>query len=171
MEANDSINNVSINETIDSVINLIAPECTKRNIVLQLEMASDLTATFRPDEIRQVLLNVLGNAINILENIEDRQRIIRITAAQSGNDVEITISDSGPGVDSSVEPTLFELLTTTKKDGMGLGLWLSKYILTKSGGDIKYLRLEELGASFQIRLPIEFEANTSVGGGLIKAPS
>ena len=169
MEANDSFTQKSVNDMINSVTNLIAPECIKRNIVLQIEMASELSAIFRPDEIRQVLLNILGNAINILENIEDRQRIIRITAAQSENDVEITISDNGPGVDPSVEPTLFELLTTTKKDGMGLGLWLSKYILTKSGGDIKYLRLEGLGASFQIRLPIEFEAKTSVGGGFLKS--
>jgi C4-dicarboxylate-specific signal transduction histidine kinase len=67
-------------------------------------------------------------------------------------------------VSSSAESTLFELLKTTKKDGMGLGLWLSKYILTKSGGDIKYLRPEGLGATFQILLPIEFKASQSAGG-------
>lgn len=169
METNDSIHQTSINETIDSVINLISPECTKRNIVLELEIASDLRATFRPDEIQQVLLNVLGNAINILENVQDRQRTIHITAARSADFMEITISDSGPGVDPSIESTLFELLTTTKEDGMGLGLWLSKYILTKSGGDIKYLRLKGWGATFQIRLPIERDGVASSGWGLLKS--
>lgn len=161
MDTSDSVNQMNINEAIDSVINLITPECTKRNIALQLEIEPELIATFRPDEIRQVLLNVLGNAINILENVRDRQRTIRITAKKIESDVEIAISDNGPGVDPSVEPTLFELLTTTKRDGMGLGLWLSKYILTKSGGDIKYLRIEGWGATFKIRLPIEFKMNAT----------
>jgi len=153
----------SINDAVNSVIGLIGLESLKRRIRIQLEMPIDLKASFYPDEIRQVLLNVLGNAINALENVMDRERIIRIASHQSENFVYLSISDSGPGVASNVEPTLFELLTTTKKDGMGLGLWLSKYILTKSGGDIKYQHIKGWGATFEIRLPIVFQQSASVG--------
>ena len=156
----------SVNDMVNSVISLIAPECLKRNINIQQDMPISLEAAFRPDEIRQVLLNVLGNAINVLENVMDRPRIIRITSTKSENYVNLSISDSGSGVSASMEPSLFELLTTTKKNGMGLGLWLSKYILTKAGGDIKYQRLEGWGATFQIQLPIVFEQSTSIGGSL-----
>jgi len=154
----------SINEMVGSVVSLISPECRKRNIQLQLEISDDFKASFRPDEIRQVLLNVLGNAINVLENVMDRPRIIRITSEKTINFVELSISDSGSGVPSSLEPSLFELLTTTKRDGMGLGLWLSKYILTKSGGDIKYKRIKGWGATFQIQLPITFSQAPQLGG-------
>ncbi len=165
MDSHDIIELNDVSEMLKSVLDLVRSECEKRGIALELDIPKELKASFRPDEVRQVLLNVLGNAINILENIQNSPRIIKITCASQSGFVDIMISDSGPGVSSDIEPTLFELLRTTKKDGMGLGLWLSKYILTKSGGDIKYQRLKGWGATFQIRLPLAYKPISPNGGG------
>lgn len=169
IDQQDQMDLCSLNDAVDSVVSLITPECQKRNISLLIELPKDIKASFRPDEIRQVLLNVLGNAINALENAHERPRVISIAANKMNNHVDLTISDTGPGVPSDLEPNLFELLTTSKKDGMGLGLWLSKYILTKSGGDIKHSRNGEWGAIFQIQLPLTFQP-TAIGGGLKPSP-
>lgn len=164
LDSYDSITLHSVNEVIVSVTSIIQHECITRNIDIQLEIPVDFRALFRPDEIRQVLLNVIGNSINILENVMDRPRIIRITSTKIENYVNLSIFDNGPGVSAIIEPILFELHTTTKEHGLGLGLWLSKYILTKSGGEIKYQRIEGWGATFQIQLPIEFQQSASMGG-------
>lgn len=170
LDSYDSITLHSVNEVIVSVTSIIQHECITRNIDIQLEIPVDFRALFRPDEIRQVLLNVIGNSINILENVMDRPRIIRITSTKIENYVNLSIFDNGPGVSAIIEPILFELHTTTKEHGLGLGLWLSKYILTKSGGEIKYQRIEGWGATFQIQLPIEFQQSASMGGGLNSLP-
>lgn len=170
VDQQDQIEIFSVNDVIDSVVSLINPECQKRNITLLIDLPKGIEASFRPDEIRQVLLNVLGNAINALENVHEGSRIIKITATKINNHVDLFIADNGPGVPSGLEPNLFELLTTTKKDGMGLGLWLSKYILTKSGGDIKHSRNGEKGAIFQIQLPLTFKP-IAIGGGLNPRPN
>jgi C4-dicarboxylate-specific signal transduction histidine kinase len=168
LDSQENIELHSVNEMLISIKSLIEPQCKNRNIDFQLEIPLDLKASFRPDEMRQVLLNVIGNSIHILESIVTKPRIIKITANKKENFVYLTISDSGPGVSSKMRSTLFELLTTSKskKESMGLGLWLSKYILTKSGGDIQYQQIDGWGATFQIQLPIEFQQSASIGGGL-----
>jgi C4-dicarboxylate-specific signal transduction histidine kinase len=86
------------------------------------------------------------------EDIGKEQRI-SIEARSIESLVELTLSDNATGVLPEFQKHLFELLSTTKKEGMGLGLWLCKYILTRHEGNIYYEDAQGGGAKFTIRLP------------------
>jgi signal transduction histidine kinase len=81
-------------------------------------------------------------------------RRIAIEAAQSGELVRLRISDNGGGVSAEFRPHLFELLSTTKQSGMGLGLWLCKHIVTRYGGSIHYEDVPGDSATFVFELPL-----------------
>ena len=111
-------------------------------------------------EIEQVILNLLNNAVQALANSGTLQRRIAIEAIKTGNSVQLSISDNGAGVSEGFKSQLFELLSTTKQTGMGLGLWLCKHIVTRYSGSIYYEDAVGGGAKFVIDLPlVSLQAN------------
>jgi C4-dicarboxylate-specific signal transduction histidine kinase len=109
-----------------------------------------------PSEIEQVILNLMNNALQALANSGTLQRRITIEAIKSGQLIRLTVSDNGDGVATEFKPQLFELLSTTKQSGMGLGLWLCKHIVTRYGGSIYYEDVAGGGAIFVVELPAAF---------------
>ena len=83
------------------------------------------------------------------------QKKITLEASKIASKIRITITDNGNGITEEFQPNLFELLSTTKQTGMGLGLWLCKHIINRQDGNIWYEE-NEMGAKFVIELP---EAN------------
>ena len=87
--------------------------------------------------------------------IEDRQPALLITSGGSdNNDVRIAVSDNGPGIDSQTAHHLFDAFSTTKPDGMGMGLAISRSIIEAHGGRLWTEANDEFGATFQFTLPI-----------------
>ena len=101
----------------------------------------------------QVLLNLLNNAIQALSQIDHSNKVINLEVLDGINFVQISVTDNGNGVSSEYQSHLFELLNTTKKTGMGLGLWLSRHIVTRHKGSISYEDAVGGGARFVIRFP------------------
>jgi two-component system, LuxR family, sensor kinase FixL len=99
-----------------------------------------------------VLQNVLNNAIDALADQPGEKRTIDIRAVAAANRVTITVRDSGPGVPPQVVERLFEPFTTTKANGMGLGLAISRSLIHASGGEIRFDDRGP-GACFVIALP------------------
>jgi signal transduction histidine kinase len=95
----------------------------------------------------------MNNAAQALANSGTLQRRITIEATKSGRWVLLSISGNGDGVSAEFKPQLFELLSTTKQSGMGLGLWLCKHIVTRYGGSIHYEDNVGGGARFLFELP------------------
>jgi signal transduction histidine kinase len=110
-------------------------------------------AQVNSSEIEQVILNLLNNAIQALANSGTLQRRIAIEATKADKFAQLSISDNGEGVPAEFKPQLFELLSTTKQTGMGLGLWLCKHIVTRYEGSIQYEDGVGGGARFVIKLP------------------
>jgi signal transduction histidine kinase len=79
---------------------------------------------------------------------------VRISAAVHGREVEVSIDDTGPGVEASIRNRLFEPLMTSRPKGIGLGLALVKRILERHGGSIAYRPGSSGGARFVVRLPV-----------------
>jgi len=113
-----------------------------------------LLVKVNPTDIEQVILNIINNSIQSLANSGTLQRRIAIEAFKDGQMIQLTIADNGPGVSEQFKPQLFELLSTTKQTGMGLGLWLCKHIVTRYSGSIHYEDAVGGGAKFLIRLPL-----------------
>ena len=124
------------------------------HIQIQLRVDDDLVIRVNSSEIEQVILNLLNNAAQALANSGTLQRRIAIEATKTGNSVRLSISDNGAGVPEDFKSQLFELLSTTKQTGMGLGLWLCKHIVTRYSGSIHYEDAVGGGAKFVIELPL-----------------
>ncbi len=152
-EVDSNANEVQLDSLIDRVLDIVKPELKSKNIQIQLQVDDGLLVRVNSSEIEQVILNLLNNAIQALGNSGTLQRRIAINATKSEQFIQLSISDNGAGVPIEFKSQLFELLSTTKQTGMGLGLWLCKHIVTRYGGSIRYEDAVGGGARFVVGLP------------------
>jgi signal transduction histidine kinase len=152
-EVDSNAKEVQLDSLIDRVLDIVKPELKSKNIQIQLQVDDGLLVRVNSSEIEQVILNLLNNAIQALGNSGTLQRRIAINATKSEQFIQLSISDNGAGVPIEFKSQLFELLSTTKQTGMGLGLWLCKHIVTRYGGSIRYEDAVGGGARFVVGLP------------------
>jgi signal transduction histidine kinase len=105
-----------------------------------------------PFELRQVFQNLILNAIDAIQNNGE----ITLTTRRQGDEVVVTVADSGPGIPEEHLPKIFEPLFTTKPGGTGLGLAICADILERLGGRIRVHNSPGGGACFVVTLPIRF---------------
>ena len=156
-EGSSNAEEVQLGGLISKVLDIVKPELKSKNIQLQLRVDDGLVIKVNPAEVEQVVLNLLNNAIQALANSGTLQRRIAIEAIRVEELVYLSISDNGPGVLAEFKPQLFELLSTTKQTGMGIGLWLCRHIITRYGGSIRYEEAIGGGAKFMIKFPTMIE--------------
>ena len=105
--------------------------------------------------IEIVLHNLLSNAIDAVAHVAADSRVIEVGASRVGSDVALRVEDSGPGVAPEIAERLFEPFMTSKPDGMGLGLAISRSLIRAGGGELSFEKSRHGGAAFIVRLPIE----------------
>jgi signal transduction histidine kinase len=152
-EGESNTQEVQLGDLIANVLDVVRPELKSKNIQIQIRVDEDLLISVNSAEIEQVILNLLNNAIQSLANSGTLQRRIAIEAIKTGKLVQLSVSDNGTGVSLEFKSYLFELLSTTKQTGMGLGLWLCKHIVTRYGGSIYHEDAVGGGAKFVMELP------------------
>lgn len=152
-EGDSNAEEVELGSLIAKVLDIVTPELKSKNIQMQLRVDDDLIIKVNSAEIEQVILNLVNNASQALANSGTLQRRIAIDAYKVGNTIQLSVSDNGPGVPIAFKSHLFELLSTTKQTGMGLGLWLSRHIVTRYEGSILYEDGDSGGAKFIVELP------------------
>ena len=104
---------------------------------------------------RQVIFNLLHNAIEAMDTMTDRNRVLRVTTAVRGSDaIVVAIEDSGPGIDPEKLDGIFTAFVTTKSKGMGLGLAICRMIIEHHGGNLTASSDGKNGALFEFALPI-----------------
>ena len=99
------------------------------------------------------MLNLINNAIQALVTSSQLAKKITIDARHVGSGVLLSIADNGDGIPKASQDHLFELLTSTKSSGMGLGLWLCKHIVTRHGGSIGFEPNDGGGVKFLVSFP------------------
>ncbi len=144
---------VRLGDLISKVLDIVKPELKSKNIQIQLKVDETLAVSVNSGEIEQVILNLVNNAVQALANSGALARRISIEVVRSGDMAQMSVTDNGSGVPAEFRPQLFELLSTTKQTGMGLGLWLCKHIVSRYGGTIQYEEPADGGAQFLIKLP------------------
>ena len=152
-EGESNAQEVQLGDLIVKVLDIVKPELKSKNIQIQLRVDDGLVIKVNPAEIEQVMLNLVNNAAQALANAGTLQRRIAIEAIKAGQLVRLTVSDNGNGVPVEFKAHLFELLSTTKQTGMGLGLWLCKHIVTRYSGSIHYEDAIGGGAKFVVEFP------------------
>jgi C4-dicarboxylate-specific signal transduction histidine kinase len=115
--------------------------------------------------VEQVLINVIGNAADAMASNAPGDRHMRIETAQEGASVCLRVVDCGVGLPEKPE-RVFEPFYTTKREGLGMGLAISRSIIDAHGGRLHCARNAERGSTFHICLPIEAQESNRVAQGL-----
>lgn len=130
-------------------VSLVQPQADTRNIEIRTETGpAGLEARFDLEHLTQMLMNLLLNAIEAA----GQNGNIDVRLAQHEAMARIQVHDSGPGLTEEQKEHLFEAFYTTKSDGTGLGLAVSRELAAGMGGDLRY-RSDRPGATFEIELP------------------
>ena len=143
-----------MNQAIREVVALAEDEVRRNGVALRTELAGDLPPILGDRvELEQVVLNLIVNAIEAMSAIADRPREL-VIRTQSGevDQVRVTVQDSGIGLDPQSMGRIFDAFYTTKSQGMGMGLAISRSIVESHGGRLWAVPNIGPGATFQFTL-------------------
>jgi PAS domain S-box-containing protein len=146
---------IDLVEAAHDVIELLRSEIRKRRIVLRLEAAGDLPpVTGDRVQLQQVMLNLFLNAMEAMQTVDDRPRemLVRIEW-NDAESVRFIVTDSGVGFEPKHADKLFDAFYTTRKEGMGIGLFVSRSIIESHGGRLWATSNEHFGATFSFSVP------------------
>jgi two-component system sensor kinase FixL len=145
-----------LSEIIDGVMVLVNADATHEGVDVETRLTAGLPAVFgNAVQLQQVLLNLTRNAVDAMRGGAARPRELLIeTVAAGPESVEIRVSDRGQGVSASLVDAIFHPFFTTKQDGLGVGLAISRSIIEAHGGRLSYEDRSGGGSTFIIRLPI-----------------
>jgi PAS domain S-box-containing protein len=154
---------MGVNEAIEEVIGLVGAELARHQVLLLKELMSDLPAVFGDRvQLQQVILNLIANGIEAMEAVTGRPRELCIgSKTTDDNRVLISVSDCGTGIGPESVDHLFEAFFTTKQEGMGLGLSISRTIVEGHGGRLSAIANKPYGATFQFTLPVAMAVGVS----------
>ena len=150
-----STESVDLNEATREVIALSSSKLQKNKVILGLELADDLPfVTGDRVQLQQVILNLLVNASDAMSTVDGRPRKLLIKTEQDeGDRVRLTVKDTGVGFDPETAGRLFDAFYTTKDDGMGVGLSVSRSIIESHHGRLWAAQNDGPGATFAFSVP------------------
>lgn len=135
----------------------LEPVLDRQDIALELETERDLPAIVgHKRQLQEVVSNIARNAVEAMETVSDRARVLRLRAESAGKGrIVISIEDSGSGIAPDRLESIFESLTTTKRNGTGLGLGICRMIVDQHRGELQVRSEIGRGSEFRIVLPIQ----------------
>lgn len=144
-----------VNKIARGVAQFAEIDVRQHDAVLQLELAPGLPpAHADPIMVEQVIGNLVRNAIDAMTEARSPRREITLRTAQRDGAIEIEVDDTGPGIDAAIAARIFEPFYTTKHDGVGVGLSISRSIVEAHGGHIEIDTAAGSGARLRFSLPL-----------------
>jgi PAS domain S-box-containing protein len=146
---------VDLNDAAREVIALSLSELKRNRVIVRCELAGDLPlVTGDRVQLQQVILNLLRNASDAMNSVHDRPRELLISSERDeGDRVLFSVKDAGIGFDPQTADRLFETFYTTKNDGMGVGLCVSRSIIESHQGRLWATLNDGPGATFLFSIP------------------
>jgi PAS domain S-box-containing protein len=146
---------LDINQLVREVLVLVQGELFKRGISLDTELTENLPQVMADRvQLQQVVMNLVTNAMDAMEPIVDRQKLLRVKSAiKDGDIVVVAIEDSGTGIDADKVDRLFDTFFTTKPNGMGMGLSICRSIIEAHNGRLGVSAGAQYGSVFRFELP------------------
>jgi signal transduction histidine kinase len=153
-----SVSVFDINDLVKDIL-LLSQSTLQRHSIDLTENLNPHALIFTGDksQLQQVLLNLVTNACESFKADLRKPKVISVSTQTENGHIVFTISDNGCGIDPAIETSIFELLRTSKDDGMGIGLWLSKTIIESHNGTIDFTSNSEIGTTFKVKLPATHE--------------
>jgi C4-dicarboxylate-specific signal transduction histidine kinase len=146
---------LDLNEVTRELILLTSSDLQRNGVALQSELAQDLpTVTGDRIQLQQVILNLVRNASDAMADVHDRPRHLLIRTEQDeGERVQLSVRDVGVGINPETIDKLLEAFYTTKSDGMGIGLSISRSIIERHHGRLQAEPNDGPGATFSFSIP------------------
>jgi C4-dicarboxylate-specific signal transduction histidine kinase len=165
---------VDLNDATREVIALSLSELQRNRVILRCGLADDLPlVTGDRVQLQQVVLNLLRNASDAMSGVDERPRQLLIRSErEEGDRVRLSVQDRGVGFDPQAMDRLFEAFYTTKNDGMGMGLSVSRSIIERHHGRLWAAPNDGPGATFSFSIPCGPASATGARSlGVIGAPA
>lgn len=145
----------NINQSIKNALNIIEASIKHNGIQIKTKMETEYIYKGYPNQLSQVILNILQNSKDVLEQNRIKSPFIEITLTKKAGKIFIDIKDNGDGIPQEIIDKIFEANFTTKKStGTGIGLYMSKTIIVDNFNGRLYAKNWENGAIFTIELPL-----------------
>lgn len=148
---------ISINDLVESALHLLKVELRTHQVQLILNLDSVMKEVI-VDKIliEQVIFNLARNALEAMDEVNETERILRISTCQNKNsEIEVSIEDSGPGISETNIKKIFESFYSTKDSGMGMGLTISRSIIEAHHGKLWATENSHGGTTFSFTLPLK----------------
>jgi signal transduction histidine kinase len=148
---------LDVNEAVGEVARLVGGDAAVRELTLRLELDPGLPLVLGDRvQLQQVALNLVLNAMDAMQNAPaDRRTLLLRTAREGRKTVRVEVRDSGAGVSEGDLGKIFQAFYTTKADGMGLGLAITRSIVEAHGGRLEARNNADGGATFSFTLPVD----------------
>ena len=147
---------LSLREIIEGAMVLVNADASHEGVAVATVYADDLpTVSANAVQLQQVLLNLTRNAVDAMRGQTRRPKEMLIETRRAGPDrVEFRVSDRGPGISTTLEEAIFHPFFTTKKEGLGVGLAISRSIVEGHGGELGFEGRDGGGTTFVVTLPV-----------------
>ena len=146
---------VDLNELVREAVELAQADARFVSVGVETELESGIPeVTVDPVQIQQVVLNLIRNAIDATDEVGVEEPILVRTAGNGDGFVEVAVEDHGAGIPEEVQGQMFAPFFTSKESGLGMGLAISRSIVTGHGGRIWWTASEGGGTSFHFTLPV-----------------
>lgn len=141
-------------EVVEDVLRQLQPTLEQQQVRWSVDAERDGRILADPDELRQILLNLVQNALEALARTEAQERRLALRVVADEQSVTCLVDDSGPGIDDAMRSRLFEPFASSRQDGTGLGLAICRQLVLAQGGEMEAIAKGPLGgARFRIRWP------------------
>jgi PAS domain S-box-containing protein len=145
---------IDLNQIIHEVLSLTVAEAEKSRVAVQTELGSGLPPVLGTRvELQQVVLNLVMNGIEAMNSVIGERKLQISSQRQDPGKLLVTVQDSGRGLEPQHAVHIFDSFFTTKAEGMGMGLSISRSIVEAHGGQLRLVPLPRQGATFQFTLP------------------
>jgi len=155
--SNEYLTSVDLAKVVADAVRLVERSADCKHVQIDQNLPESLFVNARTNEIQQVFVNLVKNAVDALVGVERAEKgRIHISASKAPGEVRILVSDDGPGIAPDDVKSVFDPFFTTKEPGKGTGLGLNIVyrIVTKYRGTIRVARSDAGGAAFHIRFPV-----------------
>jgi PAS domain S-box-containing protein len=145
---------LDINEAIEEVVSLTQSELQRNKVALRMDLGADLPlVTGDRVQLQQVVMNLILNGVQAMSALENHERELVIrTRSGAGDEVRVSVRDSGIGFDPLNAERIFDAFYTTKSGGLGMGLSISRSIIEDHGGRLWAVSNDGSGSTFQFTL-------------------
>ena len=159
----DAAVSINLDKLIEEVASLYADRARKSTILIELDLQAKEPIIVWDALMRQVVANLISNAIEALDLLDQNNKIIRIQSRYSEKGwYQLSVTDNGAGIRPAQANKLFSLFASSKSSGTGIGLWLSRYIAERHQGSLTFENLPNHGGvTFLLDIP---PGKKSVGG-------